>query len=73
MSDKYQAADNDDHRKLEELASQDGELGGRVDQVDEQLRETARVLRVEGIRGQAVGISLGALGLVLQTGSQVGM
>lgn len=61
------------HRELGALAGQHEDLGGQVDQIGGQITETARLLRVEGLRGQAVGIGLLAAGLVLQAIGQVGM
>lgn len=69
----YQKADHAIHDKLEEHRRRDDELGGRIEQLAGQVQETARVLRVEGLRGQAVGIGLLAVGLVLQTVGQVAM
>jgi len=63
----YQTADHQIQRDMRGLERQDEELGKRVDQIQVQVAETARLLRVEGLRGQAVGIGLIAAGLVLQT------
>jgi hypothetical protein len=69
----HQAADHAIHQRLEELGRHDGELGTRIDQVEAQVQETARLLRVEGLRVQAVGVGLIAVGLMLQTVGQVGI
>jgi hypothetical protein len=73
VDSRYQKADHAIQARLEDQRRRDDELGDRIEQLAGQVQETARLLRVEGLRGQAAGIGLLAVGLVLQTVAQVAM
>jgi len=73
VHDLFQAGDHGLHDELTKLNGTVGGLDTRVGQVATDLRETARTLRVEGLRVQAVGPVLVGVGLILQALGQASM
>ena len=69
----YQDGDDRLRTEIRAVRETTEEIGTRVGNVEVGLGETARDLRVEGLRGQAFGLGLLGVGLVLQKVGQLGM